>query len=119
MPQPMQKYEPGQRVCVTHQIIHRGTAWETQVTGQVVRFEQRKTGSWFAHSKAHRLWLDRLTLRKDDGEIVVCILDGQTRVSVLAEPDKPQADADTDVDSDQQAADTPPDPAQELPADAA
>jgi len=68
----------GDRVTVTQQIQNKG--WTVSVTGTVEAVEQRKTGSWFAHAKDDRLWLDRLVLKKDDGEIVVCNLDRYSRV---------------------------------------
>ena len=71
-------YEPGQRVTVTQQVQHK--KWTSRVTGTVVRYEQRKTGAWYAHAKDAKLWLDRLVLRKDDGEIVECNLDPYTHV---------------------------------------
>ena len=80
-------FTPGQRVTVTHQIPQRERVWTTQVTGDVVKYEQKKTGSWFAHSKDDRLWLDRLTLRKDDGEIVVVNLDEFSHVESVAKPE--------------------------------
>ena len=64
---------PGTRVTVTQQVQKR--RWTTEVTGTVLAFEQRKTGSWFAHGKDDKLWLDRLVLEKDDGEIVTVNLD--------------------------------------------
>lgn len=72
---------PGARVVVTQQIALPDRTWVTQVRGTVVGYEQRPTGSWFAHSKDDRLWLDRLTLRKDDGEISVLNLDQYTVMS--------------------------------------
>ena len=80
---PGERFVPGQRVTVTQQIPQRNEVWTTRVTGRVVRFQQRATGSWFAHSKDCKLWLDRLMLRKDDGEIVECVLDPYTHVDVL------------------------------------
>ncbi|MBX3315584.1 MAG: hypothetical protein KF902_01830 [Phycisphaeraceae bacterium] len=47
------------------------------------RFGQATTGSWFAHSKDKKLWLDRLELKKDDGEIVVVNLDRYSRVEIV------------------------------------
>lgn len=85
MPATLDQFKPGQRVRVTQQIPQRARVWTTAVTGEVVRFEQRKTGSWFAHSKDDKLWLDRLSIRKDDGEVVVCNLDEYTHVDVLGE----------------------------------
>lgn len=79
------QFKPGQRVVVTQQIAQRDEVWTSHVTGEVVRYEQRKTGSWYAGAKDDKLWLDRLTLRKDDGEIVVCHLDPYTHVQWLAE----------------------------------
>ena len=70
----------GQRVTVTQQIPQRDEVWTSTVTGTVERFEQRKTGSWFAHAKDDKLWLDRLVIRKDDGEIVSINLDHYTHV---------------------------------------
>jgi len=48
------------------------------VEGVITRFQQAKTGSWFAHARDDQLWLDRLELRLDDGELVVLILDQYT-----------------------------------------
>ena len=47
-----------------------------------------KTAAWFARAKAEKLWLDRLTIRKDDGEIVVCILDGYSHIEILHPADQ-------------------------------
>ena len=65
----------GSRVRVTQQTPLRDRTWSTEVVGEVVRFRQAKTGSWFAHGRDDRLWLDRLELRLDDGELVVLNLD--------------------------------------------
>lgn len=80
-------YKAGQRVRVTQQVPHLGNADPTLATsfeGTVVAFAQEKTGSWYAHSKDHKLWLDRLKLRKDDGELVYVNLDQYSSVEVLA-----------------------------------
>lgn len=76
-------YVPGRRVAVVQQIPQRDEVWTSRTEGEIVRYEQRKTGSWYAHAKDDRLWLDRLVVRKDDGEIVVFNLDGYTHVEVL------------------------------------
>lgn len=79
----MAALRPGQRVRIIQQIPRgRGTAITT-VEGVLLRAGREKTGSWYAHSKDHKLWLDRLYLRKDDGELVVCNLDQYSRVEVL------------------------------------
>ena len=76
-------YSPGTRVRVTQQIPMGARAKTTTVEGVVVRFSQEKTGPWFAHSKDDKLWLDRLEIKKDDGEHVVCNLDHYSRVEVV------------------------------------
>ncbi len=71
-----QVYRVGSRVRVTQALPRpMGGMPATVVEGVVVRYEQSKTGSWFAHSRDDRLWLDRLVLRRDDGEIVYLNLD--------------------------------------------
>ena len=74
---------PGVRVKVTQQIAGRDYTWPTDITGVVVSFEQKQTGSWYAHSRGDKLWLDRLTLRKPDGELTTLILDDYTHIEVL------------------------------------
>ncbi|CAG0952985.1 hypothetical protein PHYC_00302 [Phycisphaerales bacterium] len=79
-------YKAGQRLRVTQQVPHLGNADPTtavSVEGTLVNFTQQKTGSWFAHSKDHKLWLDRLLLKKDDGEMVYVNLDQYSSVEVL------------------------------------
>lgn len=73
-------YTPGQRVRVIQQVPRLSGSFATTVEGTVVKFEQQKTGSWYAHAKDDKLWLDRLELLKDDGETVVLNLDRNTRV---------------------------------------
>lgn len=43
-------------------------------------YDQQPTGSWYAHSKGDKLWLDRLKLRKEDGEIISLILDAFSHI---------------------------------------
>ena len=80
---------PGVRVKVTQQIAARDYTWTADVTGTVVGYEQKQTGSWFAHSKNDKLWLDRLLVRKTDGELSTLNLDEFTHIEVL--PDEPAA----------------------------
>lgn len=74
----------GQRVRVTQQTPRQQGVVTAVVEGRVLRFGQQKTGSWYAHAKDDKLWLDRVELRKDDGELVVLNLD---RNSVVEEAD--------------------------------
>ncbi len=76
-------YTPGTRVRVTQQLPRQSGTTTATVEGVVLKFEQQKTGSWFAHSRDNKLWLDRLELRKDDGELVALNLDQYSNVEVL------------------------------------
>jgi len=68
-------YQVGDRVKVTQQTPRQLGVIVTSVEGTIVGFGQEKTGSWFAHSKDGKLWMDRLELRKNDGALVVLNLD--------------------------------------------
>jgi len=83
---------PGAKVKVTQQISTRTHVWANEVHGTIVSYEQKPTGSWYAHSRDERLWLDRLVVREDDGEITTLNLDDFSRVEVEA-PAKAQAEA--------------------------
>ena len=73
--------EPGTRVRVTHQISNsHDDSWTNTMEGVICRYRQAKTGSWFAHAKDDRFWLDRLELKRDNGEIVILNLDQFTRI---------------------------------------
>jgi hypothetical protein len=71
---------PGDRVRIVQQIAARHYALTAPVEGVVVRIEQKPTGSWFAHGAKDKLWLDRIVIRKDDGEISTLNLDEYTAV---------------------------------------
>ncbi len=74
---------PGTRVRVTQQMPQRDRSWTNEVEGVITRYQQAKTGSWFAHAKDDQLWLDRLEVRLDDGELVILILDRYTVIEEL------------------------------------
>lgn len=75
---------PGTRVRVTQQIAARNYSLASVVEGTVVSYGQRTTGSWYAHSRDDKLWLDRIELRKTDGEISVLNLDDYSQVEILS-----------------------------------
>src|SRR6476646_1930597 len=77
------KLVAGAVVEVTQQIPHRDRVWTNRIRGTVVSYQQRQTGSWFAHSKDDKLWLDRLVLRKEDGEITSLNLDDYKHLEVI------------------------------------
>ncbi len=78
--------QPGTRVRVTQIIRGRDTEWTTHVEGELLSHGAEKTGSWFAHGRDDRVWLDRIRLRKDDGEVTVLNLDQYSQVTILQEP---------------------------------
>jgi protein-L-isoaspartate O-methyltransferase len=83
---------PGAMAKVTQQIPARNYVWTSEIRGEILSFEQKQTGSWYAHSKDHTLWLDRLTLRKADGEITTLNLDEYTAIEIeKAAPTAPVA----------------------------
>lgn len=82
-----QAIQPGVRVRV-EQTIHGGEAtqlatWTTRVEGTVLSCEAEPTSSWYAHGKQDRLWLLRVRLQKDDGEISALNLDSASVVTIL------------------------------------
>ncbi len=74
---------PGQRVRCTQVICDRARTQSGSVEGVIERIESLPTGSWFAHGRNDRLWLRRVRLRKDDGEVTLLIVDPGTRFEVL------------------------------------
>ena len=56
-----------------------------RVAGTVVEYKQKPTGSRFAHAKNEKLWLDRLKVQKEDGELTTLILDEYSHVEVLGD----------------------------------
>ena len=85
---------PGAKVKVTQQIAARDYSLTSDVVGTVLRFEQKQTGSWYAHSKNDKLWLDRLLLKKEDGELTTLNLDDYSHVELLTPAPVGAAEAD-------------------------
>ncbi|MGA0172388.1 MAG: hypothetical protein ACO3NL_01930 [Phycisphaerales bacterium] len=75
---------PGTRVRVTQQLPQGDQVWTTSSEGAVVRYRQAKTGSWYAHGRDDKLWLDRLEIRLDDGELVILNLDQYSVIEAIA-----------------------------------
>ena len=82
---PASSLRPSQRVRVTQKIRARDAVWSASVEGRVISCEPQPTGSWFAHGKDDRLWLERLRIEKADGELVDLILDEGSEVEILFE----------------------------------
>ena len=77
----MSAFPAGTRIRVTQQLPAVRHVSTTTIEGTVLRYRQSETGSWFAHSQHDRLWLDRLEIQKDDGEITVLNLDQYTVIA--------------------------------------
>ncbi|MEL7237664.1 MAG: hypothetical protein AAGK78_02290 [Planctomycetota bacterium] len=91
------RLRPGARVRVVQQIAARNYAWGTEHVGLVVKYEQKQTGSWYAHSRGDKLWLDRLVMKKDDGEVFTFNLDEYTNIDVVTDaPDETPEDLEAD-----------------------
>ncbi|MHC4416464.1 MAG: hypothetical protein ACYS0G_14420 [Planctomycetota bacterium] len=74
---------PGTLVRVTQQLPQRDRSWSNTIEGVLTRYQQAKTGSWFAHARDDKLWLDRLELRLADGELVILNLDQYTVIEAV------------------------------------
>ena len=76
----------GTRVRVTRPTPMDDKAPGAEIVGVVIDHRLETTGSWFVHGKDGRLSLDRLRIRKDDGEITALVLDEHSVVTVLETP---------------------------------
>ncbi|MDG2020979.1 MAG: hypothetical protein P8J59_03415 [Phycisphaerales bacterium] len=83
--------DEGTRVRVTQQVPQTSGVWSTTCEGLVIRYRQSQTGSWYAHAKNDRLWLDRLEIRLDSGEITTLNLDHYTLIEDLSDPTRTPA----------------------------
>ena len=79
----MQQYEVGSLVRITKQLMLGDGPSSFVIEGEILRMGQQKTGSWYAHSKDKKLWLDRVEIKKADGEIVVVNLDDQSQIEIV------------------------------------
>ena len=82
-PMPELSFPPGTPVCVTEVTWRRDRSVEVRTVGVVDAWEELPTGSWYAHGKDDRLWLQRLRLRKVDGEITLMVIDDLTTIARL------------------------------------
>jgi hypothetical protein len=81
MPDYESAFPAGTTVRVKHAVLRRGRPIEAEVTGVVEAWEDRPTGSWYAHGKNDKLWLKRLKLRKADGEVTLLVIDTATEIA--------------------------------------
>ncbi len=94
-------FPPGTPVCVRQVVVRRGEPLVAETVGVVEAWSEEPTGSWHAHGKepqsgpavaewrGRKLWLDRLRLRKVDGEVALLVIDDATQIARLeAVPDE-------------------------------
>lgn len=80
---PIDSFPPGTPVRVRQVTVRREQPLETETIGQVEQWDRLPTGSWYAHGKDDKLWLDRLLLRKLDGELTWLVIDDGTSIARL------------------------------------
>ena len=78
-----QLFPPGTPVRVREVTERRGQPIQVETVGVVEEWEELPTGSWFAHGKNDKLWLQRMKLRKVDGEISLIVVDDGTSIARL------------------------------------
>jgi hypothetical protein len=77
--------EPGNRVRITQKLWRRDHEdWTTRIEGEVLSVRREPTGSWFAHGRRDKLWLDRVVIRKDDHELSDFVIDERTQIELLS-----------------------------------
>jgi len=64
-----EQFPKGTPVRVIQTTRRREASYEAESVGVVEAWEDRPTGSWYAHGKNDKLWLRRLKLTKADGEV--------------------------------------------------
>ena len=73
----------GTLVRVIRPIHQSDPSYRAEPVGVIEAWYEEPTGAWFAHGRNGKLWLQRLRLRKADGEISVLTIDDHTRVHPL------------------------------------
>lgn len=74
---------PGARIRIFQRIDRREGAWDHVIEGTVAEVYPEKQGSWYAHGKNDKLWLVRVRIRKEDGELSTVTVDQNTRYELL------------------------------------
>ena len=74
----------GTRVRVVQEIHQTDPSYRAETAGVIESWDEEPTATWYAHGRNGRLWLERLRLRKADGEISVLAMDPHTRVQSIA-----------------------------------
>jgi hypothetical protein len=75
--------KPGVKIRVTQRIDVRTGFWTCDVEGEILSCGPERSESWFARNHTGVVWLNRIRLRKPDGEITTINIDQNTQVTVL------------------------------------
>ena len=78
---PESPFPSGTTIRVRQRVDKRSDPYTAEVVGEVEGWEDQPTGSWFAHDPGGRLRLRRLRLRKQDGELVLLVVDDSTEIT--------------------------------------
>ncbi len=73
----------GSRVRITRDYDARLARHRVVVEGKVVGKERVRTESSHVSGRGGRVWIERLVLEKDDGEITKVVLDQTTRIEKI------------------------------------
>jgi hypothetical protein len=80
---PVESFPPGTPVRVREVTLRRGQPIEVETIGVVEEWDRLPTGSWYAHGKNTKVWLDRLKIRKVDGELSLIVIDDGASIARL------------------------------------
>lgn len=72
---------PGDRVEAIHGVtVGSSGAWQTTITGRVLRTERRRHGLHFRRNPDDKVYSDVLIMTRDDGELTTVTIDEYTRL---------------------------------------
>jgi hypothetical protein len=80
-------FPPGTSVRVSQAFARGPNRITVEVTGVVEQWQEKASGSWFAHGKRGAYWLTRLLLRKNDGELTELVMDNSTAIERVSNAD--------------------------------
>jgi hypothetical protein len=89
---PPEQLPTGTPIRVIEQVHQTDPSYGAETVGVVEAWKEEPTGAWYAHSRNGKLWLQRLTLRKADGELTTLVIDNHTKIYPLEPLDEEGGD---------------------------